>query len=207
MGYLPLQSFIQRMSTPRESVSLEQKVARLAAQTAALEARLGQNERAFAARAQGLEHQLQELVSTFTHWEAGQRTCPVAPMLEAFKKHGTCTLFPTGDDQAPPLCPFEAKGKNECLDEACWKGGLYRHRLPMREMCPYNSNCPNKKCLLVHDRLARKEKLAKYWRLMRRKDKEAQWWKACLLSNERFPSLWEQKWMMETLGALDVLYS
>jgi len=42
---------------------------------------------------------------------------------------------------------------------------------------------------------------------MRRKDKEAQWWKACLLSNERFPSLWEQKWMMETLGALDVLYS
>lgn len=102
----------------------------------------------------------------------------VAPMSEAFKKRQALAklakkqveakaagiLLPSGEGDARPLCPFEAKGKVhiECLDEACWKRGLYRHRLPMREVCSYNAKCRIGKCLMVHDRLARKENFAEY---------------------------------------------
>ena len=112
----------------------------------------------------------------------------VAPMSEAFKKRQALAklakkqveakaagiLLPSGEGDARPLCPFEAKGKLhiECLDEACWKRGLYRHRLRMREVCSYNAKCRIGKCLLVHDRLARKENFAEY--LAKRQSRDMQ---------------------------------
>lgn len=102
----------------------------------------------------------------------------VAPISEALKKRQALArlakkqaeakaagiVLPSGEGDARPLCPFEAKGKLHiaCLDEACWKRGIFRHRLPMREVCSYNAKCRIGKCLMVHDRLARKKNFAEY---------------------------------------------